>query len=137
MITPQELNWIKNSQREFEKKFNKKLSIDFFLMKEIKVEENGFHQKKNLKMNKNYIDNLLKKHNLRLNHIISPNSKKDKLRKAFLIEYSKMVMEQNWDIDFCGEQLNLDRTSLYYYSNIELYSARRKKYTPVCKVVNI
>ena len=131
MITPQELTWIKNAQREFEQTFNKKLIINFTEMKSLPV---AFFEllsnpqfRKNSPIDELYIKNLLLKHNLSIELVQTPQQFHKKARKEFLIEFCTMVMSQNWSMDDCATKMNIDRTTIYYYADIDSYAKVRRE----------
>lgn len=134
-MTPDELIWIKKVQANYFEIFGKKLIVDFPAMKGL-VKPNAEFSALLEKYNKygatkrypfksdTFLKSLLVKYNVTLEEI--KNSRKFKGPKTeLLIEFCKTCYNSAWDLNDCAEQIGKDRSTIYYYADIEFYKSRR------------
>jgi hypothetical protein len=138
MITSSELSWIKEAQKEYKKKFDKKLIIDFPSMAGVndlkdleQVIENhrkfGAPRRVAFKST-TFLNSLLEKYNLTLEEVQQRGKAKHNGPKTqLLIEFCTTCYHKPWDLDDCAEQIGKNRSTIYYYADREYYKAIRKK----------
>lgn len=125
-----ELLKIKKYQREFFETFNKKLEIDWNAMNNVIINDvvilHRFSRNDNhLSMDKILIE-CLNKHNVSLENITNRKKrihngghfKKSSKEKNVLIDFSKAMINNRYNLTKAAKLINRDRTLIYHYAKM-------------------
>ena len=125
------LQWIKKRQAEYKELFGETLIVDFPRMvlysdkfDFINVVQKNIARKITDEPLK-FLQNLLEKYNLTFEDI---TERKNKNRDKVLMEFAIMVCKKPWNISQCAILVNLDRTALHYYKDLEKSRLIRNEY---------
>ncbi|MEO6305082.1 MAG: hypothetical protein ABIP51_18130 [Bacteroidia bacterium] len=128
-MTSSELFFIKNLQKIFYKKYNKELIVDFARMAGRENFETTL--KRNDAMSETDLKELVEKHNFDLEGFKNRKLKTYKEEKftKFLSDFAVTVM-MNGTLSYkkCAQQLNRNRTVIYYYQDLKTNRMLRKSY---------
>jgi hypothetical protein len=118
-MTVKELNTVKRYQREFYYLFNKRLEIDWNMMKGIvKFERRANTINEDAVSLDVVLDGIINKNGANLDAIKSKRLTRRKYPKEqkALREFSVYVMDNRLNVEEAGKLINKDRSGIYYYA---------------------
>ena len=120
-MTVKELNTVKRYQREFYYLFNKRLEIDWNMMKGIvKFERRANTINEDAVSLDVVLDDIINKTGANLDAIKSKRLTRRKYPKEqkALREFSVYVMDNRLNVEEAGRLINKDRSGIYYYAGM-------------------
>lgn len=116
-----QLSFIKRAQREYKEMFGEKLVVDFQATKggpEDKCYVKGVDAFEKID---DYLNDCVARHDADLKKIKN-NKNIASLQRgcgeiAVLLEFSKRVIDEGWNVSYAASLIDKDRTSIYYFAN--------------------
>jgi len=108
-MTPEKLGKIKEYQRDYEKRFNEKLEIDWFTMKNLPKPIPTLDELFKISVQEHGASETLIRGKKRL------HSKELKKERAAVSNFCKKVVHYHLDFADAAKHINRDRTLVYYY----------------------
>jgi hypothetical protein len=124
-----ELSFIKNCQKEFEQRFNRKLIVDFVAMKsgmpkgQVSLRKRVRVNKVSVKDIQRCLDGCLKRHGARKETIMTTKKFswcRNEAEMRALVDFSRRVFESGWNTSYCASLINRDRSTLYHLVDYDI-----------------